>query len=175
MDDQRPMSGGEKVFFSSGTGSGIFIIYVFLKVSNTLFFKCLLWLFSPSLIHWWRSVIKSCDYKERIIRRLKLQCMSLQIKSFRMSIFPVCWPPTFHQKHISAWQVIYYFLIFLYINSHKFQKWTRMKINVLNCLKKLQIFLTMMFWSICLFQHSRTILICVSKRVLSEYFVLVTF
>jgi len=27
MDDQRPMSGGEKVFFSSGTGSGIYFIY----------------------------------------------------------------------------------------------------------------------------------------------------
>ena len=58
------------------------------------------------------------------------------------------------------------------LNSDKFQKWTRKKMNVLNYLKKLWIFLMMMFWSTCLFQHSRTILICVSKRVLSKYFVL---
>ena len=37
MDDQRPMSGGEKVFFSSGTGSGIFIIYLFWKVSDIFY------------------------------------------------------------------------------------------------------------------------------------------
>ena len=29
MDDQRPMSGGEKAFFSLGTGSGIFVVVVF--------------------------------------------------------------------------------------------------------------------------------------------------
>ena len=58
------------------------------------------------------------------------------------------------------------------LNFDKFQKWTRKKINVRNYPKKLWIFLTMMFWSTCLFQHSRTILICVSKRVLSKYFVL---
>jgi hypothetical protein len=35
MDDQRPMSAGEKAFFSSGTGRGIFVIDFFLEVSNT--------------------------------------------------------------------------------------------------------------------------------------------
>jgi hypothetical protein len=33
MDDQRPMSAGEKAFFSSGTGSGRFIIYLFISES----------------------------------------------------------------------------------------------------------------------------------------------
>jgi hypothetical protein len=33
---------------------------------------------------------KSCDLKERIIKRLKMQCMNLQTKPFRMSIFLVC-------------------------------------------------------------------------------------
>jgi hypothetical protein len=37
MDDHRPMSGGEKVFFSSGTGSGIFVIYFFLNVSDNFY------------------------------------------------------------------------------------------------------------------------------------------
>jgi hypothetical protein len=41
--------------------------------------------------------------------------------------------------------------------------------------EKLWIFLIMMFWSICLFQHKRTILICVSQRALSEHFILLTF
>jgi hypothetical protein len=77
MDDQRPMSGGEKVFFSSGTGSGIFIIYVFLKVSDTFHSSSACCAYFDQ-VHWWRSVIKSCDYKESIIRRLNLQCMSLQ-------------------------------------------------------------------------------------------------
>jgi hypothetical protein len=31
MDDQRPMSGGEKAFFSLGTGSGIFVVYFYCK------------------------------------------------------------------------------------------------------------------------------------------------
>jgi hypothetical protein len=39
MDDQRPMSAGEKAFFSSGTGRGIFIIDFFLKVSDTFHFQ----------------------------------------------------------------------------------------------------------------------------------------
>ena len=34
MDDQRPMSGGEKAFFSSGTGSGIFVIVFWLQISE---------------------------------------------------------------------------------------------------------------------------------------------
>jgi hypothetical protein len=29
MDDQRPMSAGEKTFFSLGTGSGIFAVFFF--------------------------------------------------------------------------------------------------------------------------------------------------
>jgi hypothetical protein len=37
MDDQRPMSAGEKAFFNSETGSGIFVIYLFLKVSDTVY------------------------------------------------------------------------------------------------------------------------------------------
>ena len=76
-----------------------------------LFFKCLLCLFSPSLIPWCRNVIKSCEIRERIIKRLKLWCMNLQTKPLRMSIFPVCWPQTFHQKHIFACQVTYYLLV----------------------------------------------------------------
>jgi len=29
MDDQRPISGAEKAFFGSGTGSGIFVVSFF--------------------------------------------------------------------------------------------------------------------------------------------------
>ena len=108
MDDQRPMSGGEKSFFSLGTGRGIFIIFVGANFWKFVSFKCLWCLSSPSLMHWWISVIISCELKERITKRLKLQCMNLQKKSFRMNIFHVCWQQTFHQKYMFVWQVIYY-------------------------------------------------------------------
>ena len=37
MDDQRPMSGGEKSFFSLGTGRGIFVVFFLMQISENLY------------------------------------------------------------------------------------------------------------------------------------------
>ena len=169
MDDQRPISAGEKVFFSSGTGSGIFCVIC----SFFWMFLILPILQVPVVLIFTKfdSLVQKCYQK------LWLQGKNHQEAKAAMHEFA---NRTFQDEYLSrvlatdfppkAYICLAGNMLSPYkiSNSYNFQKWTRKKINVLNYLKKLWIFLTMMFWSTSLFQHSRTILICASKRVLSE-------
>ena len=82
------------------------------------FFKCLLCLSSPSLMHLNSNVIVSCERKERVMKRHQSKCLNWHTKLFRMSIFLVFWVQSFHQKHMFACLVKFYNLI----NSFNFSQ-----------------------------------------------------
>ena len=161
MDDQRPMSAGEKAFFSSGTGSGIFIVHFlvhFLILSPLLQVPVVL-VFTK-----FDALVEKCYHKLRLQGKNHHEAKAgmhefankIFQKEYLSRVLATSFPP---KAYICLTGNLLFFYIDFY-NSHIFQKWTGKKINVLNYLKKLWIFLTIMFWLTCLFQHKRTILIC---------------
>jgi hypothetical protein len=92
MDDQCPISGAEKAFFSSGTGRGIYFIVSFLGnflMSSNFKYLLLLSLSSPSLMHWRTKAIISYGIKEKTMKKQKMKCLIWQRRPFRMHIFHV--------------------------------------------------------------------------------------
>ncbi len=108
MDDQRPISGAEKAFFSLGTGRGIFVVSVSGNFWHFQSPKYLLCLSLLSLKHLKTSVMVSYEIKERVIKKQKMKCLDWQKRFFRMSICLGFKIQNFHQKHMFAWQVILY-------------------------------------------------------------------